>query len=382
MPHQIIFVHGFFGWGSNELMQCLPYWGEAKNADPFKDKNVSKAKFASVGPISSNHDRACELFYQIKGGDCDYGAEHAKKHKHQQILEQWEKGAQPLYSNWDESNPIHLVCHSQGTPTARMLQYLLQQNYFAPKHQTNANWIKSISSISGAHNGTTLLYSLGCSDTTGKVKDQPSLIRWFSNRLPYLTKHSAKLNYNFDLGQWGKMLNNDRVKPFIFGEDNAFYDLSLHGMHQCNQILKEYPETYYFSYTTQQTVKFPFTDSHIPGIRMNLLLWCFSWLMGKYSFSEDFRKSLAGDYNNSDWRKNDGITPTYAQEFPRYPKQHAHKYCSQNTTNFEPGLWHIMEHELSAWDHWDVTIFPGFCKTRQKQRRFYQTLFNRLNDLQ
>ena len=37
----------------------------------------------------------------------------------------------------------------------------------------------------------------------------------------------------------------------------------------------------------------------------------------------------------------------------------------------------VMDHESSAWDHWDIIVFPG--NRRAKQRRFYQDLFDRLN---
>ena len=33
---------------------------------------------AAVGPVSSNWDRACELYAQINGGTVDYGAAHAE----------------------------------------------------------------------------------------------------------------------------------------------------------------------------------------------------------------------------------------------------------------------------------------------------------------
>ena len=386
MPHKVIFVHGFFGWGPKELNRSLPYWGEAENADPFREDEERKARFASVGPISSNHDRACELFYQIKGGDCDYGQDHSEKHEHTRILTHWEKGFDPLYPSWNQENPIHLVCHSQGTTTARMLQFLLDRNFFSPDHQTKANWIKSITSISGANNGTTLLYPLGCSDRTGRV-DATSIIKSITKRLPNLIKHSTRPGYNFDLDQWGLNATQDEsvfdlfksvdANRFILGEDNAFYDLTLHSMHQWNQILKEYTDTYYFSYPTHQTVRVPFTHVHIPGIRMNPALWFFSGLMGRYSFSRDFRDSLPGTFENSDWRKNDGIVPTYAQEYPRIPIEHPHKFCHENETNFQPGIWNVMDHESSAWDHWDITVFPG--DRRAKQRRFYQNLFDELN---
>ena len=37
---------------------------------------------ASYGPLSSNWDRAVELYYYIKGGMVDYGAVHAMRHGH------------------------------------------------------------------------------------------------------------------------------------------------------------------------------------------------------------------------------------------------------------------------------------------------------------
>jgi len=33
-----------------------------------------------VGMLSSDHDRACEAFYQLYGGQVNYGQHHAKQH--------------------------------------------------------------------------------------------------------------------------------------------------------------------------------------------------------------------------------------------------------------------------------------------------------------
>src|SRR3974377_2390745 len=65
---KIIFVHGIFGWGENELP--FSYWGDAlaQFAAPRFEAHEVKC-----GPVSSFHDRACELFAQIKGGDFIYG---------------------------------------------------------------------------------------------------------------------------------------------------------------------------------------------------------------------------------------------------------------------------------------------------------------------
>ncbi|MEP3048012.1 MAG: hypothetical protein ABJL55_19745 [Roseibium sp.] len=64
MPNQnpVVFVHGLFGFGPDELGP-LNYWGRA-----FKVPSALNRRYeASVGPVGSAHDRACELAAQIKG---------------------------------------------------------------------------------------------------------------------------------------------------------------------------------------------------------------------------------------------------------------------------------------------------------------------------
>ena len=74
----IVFVHGFAGWGPEEMLG-YSYWGGTQ--DVIKDLNAHNypAIAASVGPVSSNWDRACELYAQLTGTRVDYGAVHAKR---------------------------------------------------------------------------------------------------------------------------------------------------------------------------------------------------------------------------------------------------------------------------------------------------------------
>ena len=63
------------GWGRDEL-NGFKYWGtlhgdiqeDIKGAFPG-----TSVLSAALGPISSNWDRVCELFAQIRGGTVDYG---------------------------------------------------------------------------------------------------------------------------------------------------------------------------------------------------------------------------------------------------------------------------------------------------------------------
>ena len=80
--YPVIFVHGLLGFGPKEL-GLLTYWGSAFQVD----SSSLERHEASVGPLSSAHDRACELAAQIKGTVVDYGADHAADEPEGQQLE-------------------------------------------------------------------------------------------------------------------------------------------------------------------------------------------------------------------------------------------------------------------------------------------------------
>lgn len=143
----VVFVHGIFGFGPKELGP-LRYWGRA-----FKAPEVQPRYEASVGPLSSAHDRACELAAQIIGTRVDYGEEHANREGHERWGDDF-SDQPPFEPGWSESHPVHLVGHSLGSPTVRCLQYLLATDHWG--WGSNARWIKSLTTISGVSNGSTL----------------------------------------------------------------------------------------------------------------------------------------------------------------------------------------------------------------------------------
>ncbi len=159
----IVFVHGLFGFGPRELGP-LNYWGSAfKVKSPIEDRHE-----ASVGPLSSAHDRACELAAQIKGTRVDYGEEHAAEAGHQRYGKSYVgKG---FVDDWSESRPVHLVGHSLGSPTIRCLQNLLEEDHW--DWGSNHRWVASINTISGVSNGSTLAYHFGADELTGLLKPE------------------------------------------------------------------------------------------------------------------------------------------------------------------------------------------------------------------
>ena len=74
--YPIVLVHGFMGWGPDE-MGSYNYWGGKYEMVQEFEKKGHKILVSNVGPVSSNWDRAVELYYQIKGGQVDYGKGHS-----------------------------------------------------------------------------------------------------------------------------------------------------------------------------------------------------------------------------------------------------------------------------------------------------------------
>lgn len=111
-------------------------------------------------PVSSLHDRACDLFYQLIGGRTDYGVEHSERCGHARWGRHHERPLLPPGFAWSASSPIHLLGHSLGGNTCRFLQQLLADIFFVG-HDTSADWIKSVTCIATPLNGSLATYSLG-----------------------------------------------------------------------------------------------------------------------------------------------------------------------------------------------------------------------------
>ncbi|NCC67285.1 MAG: hypothetical protein EOM14_03675, partial [Clostridia bacterium] len=71
--YPFVFVHGLLGWGeSDKIFKLVPYWGLAgAHILPFLRDGGVQCYAASVGPVSSAWDRACELYAQLTGTTVD-----------------------------------------------------------------------------------------------------------------------------------------------------------------------------------------------------------------------------------------------------------------------------------------------------------------------
>lgn len=335
----IVLVHGFLGWGKDEI-ENINYWGGANDIEAYLQSKGYTVFSVSVGPISSNYDCAVETFFQIKGGQLDYGKKHSEKYG----LIQRPKGKvyKGLFPEWDNNNPIHLIGYSFGGQTIRMLHHLLKTKVdFENKTQNILldnnldNWVKSITTMSTPLNGATI------ADITSK------LIPFSDNIMPIINVISTDY-YDLDLYQWGL---NKKETESLFGymnrliQNNAWnttnsiaYDATLAGAKNINNLVSIDPSVYYFSYSTSCSKKDPSTGFHIPQESLSLANYPLCYLMGRINIKSD--ENLKTD---STWFENDGTVNTISMVRPftgdngPEPMKRIEKGEKP-----EPGVWNFM----------------------------------------
>ena len=303
--YPVVLIHGFMGWCPDE-MGDYSYWGGNKNYIDSLKSEGHKIIEVSVGPISSNWDRAIEVFYQLKGGQVDYGFYHSQKNKI--IQKPKEKRYVGLYPEWNQNFPVHIIGHSMGGQTARMLIYLLSQEIYQDSvkkeesillGESHTGWIKSITTISTPHDGTTLEHII--TSAIPFVQYFAGIAGLFGNNY-----------FHFDLEQFGlKRSENESWLGFINRlNKNAItktknfssYDLSLTGARDLNGYSQASPEVYYFSFVTSTTKVDEKTGFHIPFEYTPLLNKARAKMIGSRS-----GYWLDGTQTDSLWYENDGV---------------------------------------------------------------------------
>ncbi|MDP9126467.1 MAG: lipase [Pseudomonadota bacterium] len=329
--YPVILVHGFAGFGRTELLG-YKYWGGLNDLqEQLKGKYSNQlVATAVVGPFSSNWDRATELFYQIKGGCVDYGALHAAANGHLERPESFFHNGRTcypgLYPAWDANHPVHLISHSMGGQTARMLVQLLAANG-APANPSlfpyavNASWVKSVTTIATPNDGTTLAYRIV--DWVPFVQQLVTGIAGASGA----TGGNAIYDFKFD--QWGV---GPRTASESFGDyvnrvtslplwnsgikDLSPYDLSPAGAMAENDWVKDQPDVTYFSWVTNSSFTGVLTGWSYPDVDTNVLIGAFAGpgFMGNY-----YRDSRPmPPVTDSSWFPSDAVVNSIAQKAPTW----------------------------------------------------------------
>ncbi|MED5219101.1 MAG: lipase [Candidatus Neomarinimicrobiota bacterium] len=314
--YPIVLIHGFLGWGPDE-MGGYKYWGGKDDIADLLRQEGHTVFEVSVGPVSSNWDRAVEAYTQLKGGQVDYGKAHSEKFG---LIQKPEgKTFVGLYPEWDENHPIHIIGHSMGGQTARVLQYLLASKIYEDQESTifekspllgqvNLKWIHSITTIATPHNGTTM---------AELVTNTFPFVQYFVG----LAGVVGTRFYDFDLEQWNLTRKADeswssyvsrmRTHPAWETKNISSWDASLDGAKVMNNYAVASADIFYFSILTSITEKNADNHFHSPVRSAPLLIRARAKILGtKVGYWQD------GTNTDSTWYENDGLVNTCSMAGP------------------------------------------------------------------
>jgi triacylglycerol lipase len=366
----IVLVHGFLGFGRSEMLG-FKYWGglvdiQTEVMAKYKNQQIYTV---AVGPISSNWDRAVELFYQIKGGCVDYGAVHAKKYGILEVPNDTFKDGTTcfpgFYPQWDANHPIHLIGHSMGGQDSKMLVQMLATNG-APlnpglfPYKTSAAWVKSVTTISTPNDGTVLAYNF----YDGLGKNVPQILGTIA-LFAGVFGDTAQSIYDFKLEQWGitpqqpgetffAYLSRVQASPLFQNTTKNFsaFDLGPDGAMIENEWVKDQPGVTYFSWSTICTKPSPTDGTAVtqPGTSVLINLFGGSGFIGNYVPSD----GLPFPYSASNpayktWWPNDGVVDTIAEKAPTWAMDSKGKIYRRGTTVVD--LSHGGTPVVGAWNY-------------------------------
>jgi len=367
----VVLVHGFLGFDNTTLGGSFRYWGGFNDiAQHIKAGSGRDVFTAGVGPVSSNWDRAIELYFQIKGGCADYGAAHTAQHAAAGHIQKpagkcW--AADPLnnpdnyplalYPQWDAAHPIHLVGHSQGGQTIRTLIQLMEQGTVG--NGAARGWVTSATSIATPHNGTTLrdivvdwlpdastlaglaVQAIGAGGSGGSG---------FKFRLEqYNMKASAAESFDDFFGR-------TRSHPFwrLDNHDSAQWDLTPDGASELNGWVKTSPDVYYFSISAQATESLSLLGKQFQYPRADMIFFlqgmAGEWVVPSFGHPGmgSFQQTAPGRVpTDQRWFGNDGVVNTISMAGP------SGSAVLPMTGQPVKGAWNHID-TMQGMDHFDV----------------------------
>ncbi|MCS1352077.1 triacylglycerol lipase [Mechercharimyces sp. CAU 1602] len=355
--YPIVLVHGFVGF--DELLG-IEYWGGLTDYERDLRKRGHEVYTAEIGPVTSNWDRAAELYAQIKGGTVDYGKAHAAQHGHHRFGRSY-SGLYPAWGDIDPEtgsiNKIHLIGHSMGGQTIRTLIQLLENGHENESASTSGGdlsplfdstpqpWVHGVVTISSPHDGTTF---------TGFVDEVLPQAQKLLAGFGTLTGGKKKAELDLQLDQWG--LKRERGESFHDyiqrakkskvwkTSDQSKWDLSPNGAKELNQWVNASPNVYYFSIANEQTRSSLFNRKQRPELLMNPLFYAGSIHMGRYRGNEN------GITINADWWQNDGIVNTNSMDGPTIGSNDQIVHYDGTP---QRGKWNYMG-KMKSFDHFDI----------------------------
>ena len=389
--YPIIFVHGLNGWGDDVMINdVLPYWGATTGdiTDYLAGQGVESYS-VSVGAFSSAWDRACEVYAQLTGTTVDYGEAHSKEHSHSRYGRTYDTPVVPDWGKTDGNGniqKIHLVGHSFGGETVRLLTYLLSngseaeiaasgENVSPLFTGSKSNLVASVTTIASPHNSSTFYYTMQkmylvelyftiVSSVSVAAGNTP-LVKVFD---PHLEQFGIS-NPDGSIGSVSDVLEG--IKTFVSGTDNAVYDLTPEGSLALNSLIGLEDDIYYFSYACSTTYETQVGDVSVelPKAETNPILYFSSIVMSLTShMTKD--EQLGIEYDDS-WNSNDGLANTASELYP-----HGDAWVEYDESNIQPGIWNVMP--VVNGDHGKVI---GLMADEKETQDFYLNLADMLYSL-
>ena len=368
--YPLILVHGFLGWAESGPAG-LNYWGGRLDLAGELRALGWPAYAVAVGPLSSNWDRACELYAALRGGRVDYGQAHAQAAGHGRFG----RVCPGLLPDWGESRRVHLVGHSMGGLTSRLLVQLLEEGdeaeravtppeelspLFAGGHRGAGAWVRSVTTLASPHDGTPAVYH---STLASRAFRRLCAGLYYRGAAPGPTLHAGSLGLGLDLRleAWGLepapgesparfRRRFARAEDWWRSRDTGLWDGSPQGARELNLRVAARPEVYYFSWATEQTTRDPLSRRQVPEPAMSFLIYSLAAFIGASG-------------SDPEWWSNDGIVSTCSMDGPtRGSADRIEPWAGEAGTpkaaEPRPGVWNFMG-VLSSCDHLDLIGLPA-----------------------
>ncbi len=359
-----IFVHGLSGWGSyDERYRRMPYWGMRGGdlMEYLKEQGFS-CYAASVAPIGSAWDRACELYAQLAGTRVDYGKAHSKKYRHDRFGTDY--AGRALIPDWGPETRIVLLGHSFGGVTVRLFSELLANG--DPAEQNAGDDIRPLENA-GDDIDTSPFFQGGMGErvcgivTLAAPTNGTTAYDLFQD--PSFHPEKVKVPW------WSKPLANMMSKGTraqVDGRDVRDYagnDMQIDNAIALNQKITTFPHVYYFSVPCSFTVQQP-DGTHKPKKKMEPLFVMRAYQIGAYK-----GRTAGGMEIDETWRENDGLVNTFSATAPiGAPSKPLEK------DHIEPGIWNV----FPVYDGDHMALQGGLMK-KHNIRNFYLELLQTID---